>query len=221
MGKTKLNIKGLFQWLGRVATWIVVICVIVVFIGESRERRASVKIEKLLINIADSTSNGNLINTPMIKRILASEKIKTVGELAQDIPLSRIERVISKNGFVERVRAYTNYSGELHIDIYQRSAAARIVLNGYNCYISKEGYIFNAPATTALYTPVISGDFKPMFPANYVGSIEEFTTAKIDELELEIEKIEREKFPLYQRERENNEDKREVRRRYINRSIFE
>ncbi len=221
MGRAKLNTKGLLRWLSGVVSWVVVILVVGFVVGEGREHRKALKVEQLVINIADSTSNGNLITTPMIKRILASEKIKTEGELVDEVPLSRIERAISKNGFVKSVRAYTNYQGELHIDIYQRSAAARILLNGYNCYISSEGYLFSAPPTTALYTPVITGAFKPLFPANYVGNIREYTTEKIDELELEIEKIEREKYPILQREKENNEDKRAVRRRFINRSAWE
>ncbi len=203
------------------ASWCVVIFTIALFVGEGRERHKSLKVERLVINIADSTSNGNLITTPMIKRILRSEKIKTVGEVVSEVPLSRIERVISKNGFVERVRAYTNYQGELHIDIYQRSATARIMLDGYNCYVSSDGYLFSAPPTTALYTPVITGSYKPLFPPSYVGDVREYTTQKIDELEREIEKIEREKYPILQRERVNKEDRRDVRRRYINRSVFE
>ncbi len=221
MGRAKLNVKGLLRGLGIIAMWIVAIVIIVIFIGKGKSHHNSLKVDNLLITIVDSTSNGNLITTPMIKRLLESEKIKTEGEPIAQIPFTRIESVIEKNGFVERADAYSNYLGELHIEIHQRSAAMRILLNGYNCYISADGYIFNAPPTTALYTPVVTGDYKPLFPASYVGSIDEYTTAEIDKLGLDIERIEREKFPIYQRERDNNEDKREVRRKFINRSAFE
>lgn len=221
MSKAKLNIRALLRALCALVVWSVMICLVVIFIRRGLDHHENLTVESLHINIVDSTSNGNLITTQMINQILAHDKIKIKGVRARDIPLSRIERVISNNGFVSDVDVYQTYLGELHIDIHQRCAVARILLNGYNCYISSDGYIFSAPPTTALYTPVITGSFKPHFPANFVGHIDDYTSAKIDELELEIERIEREKYPILQRERENNEDKREVRRRFINRSIFE
>ncbi len=221
MERAKLNIKRGVQAIAIVTIWIVTAAIAVVFIGKGAAHRANLKVDKILITIADSTSNGNLITTPMIQELLAIEKIKAEGELASIIPLSRIEKSIERNGFVDKADAYINYLGELHIEIHQRSAAVRLLLDGYNCYISSNGYVFNAPPTTALYTPVVTGSYQPLFPSNYIGSIDDYATAEIDKLGLEIERIEREKYPIYKREKENNESKREIRRRYINRSVFE
>lgn len=204
-----------------VVTWVAILLVVWFAASRSREHKETLIVKSLNITIADSTAMGNLVTTKMVQNILKREKIKSVGLHIDSLPLSRIERVIGANGFVASVRAYTNYSGELHLEIHQRDAAARIMLKGYNSYISSNGYIFNAPPQTALYTPVITGSYKPLFPAGYVGSIDDYTQAEIDKLTLEIEKIERERYPIYHRELKNNEDKRDVRRRYINKSIFE
>ncbi len=207
--------------LGLVMAWIVVLFVVWFMMDRVGDRRDEMVVESLHINIADSTEMGNLITTRMVRQTLEREKIKSVGSLVKELPLNRIEKILESNGFVQSVRAYTNYSGELHIEIYQRSAVARILLDGYNCYISSEGYIFGAPPHTSLYVPVVTGSYKPIFPKSYVGNIDDYTAAEIEKLELEIEKIERERYPIFYRERKNNDDKRAVRRRYINKSIFE
>ncbi len=219
--RERKGLKRLMSGLMKVMIWSVIALVIFALIKESRKSRDEIQIESVKINIADSTRFGNLVNTTMVNKVLANNKIKTVGEPAAKVPLSLIERVVGGNGFVEKVCAYTNYSGELHIEITQRQATARILLNGYNCYVSSSGYLFSAPPLTALYTPVVTGTYRPIFPANYVGSVDEYTAKKIEELELEIEKIEREKYPILHRERENNEERRELRRRFINKSTFE
>ncbi len=219
--RTMSRFRKILTLLGRVALWGVILFVICVVMMRIQGSRANIEVSSVHIKIADSTSRGNLVTTQMVHQILRKAKIETMGAPIEALPLSRIERVIGENGFVESVRAYSNMSGELHIEINQRSAVARLLLNGYNCYITKAGFVFPAPSTTALYTSVVTGDYKPFFPSGFVGNIDDYLLEQIAKIDLEIEAIEREKYPIIRRELQNNEDKRDVRKRYINRSIFE
>ncbi len=215
------RVDKILRILGSIALWGVILFVLYFVSARIGNNYANLKVSSLNIKIADSTSRGNLVTTRMVQEMLKKEKIETMGADVATLPLSRIERVVGSNGFVESVRAYSNTTGELHIEINQRSAIARLRLNGYNCYITSSGFVFPAPATTALYTSVVTGSYRPFFPPDFVGNIDDYMLEQMAKIDLEIEAIEREKYPIYRREIANNEDKREVRKRYINRSIFE
>lgn len=213
--------RNILKYSGRVALWCLALAMLCFVAMRASDSHTNLKISSLNIKIADSTARGNLVSTHMVHDILKKEKIQTIGADAATLPLTRIERAIGENGFVESVRAYNNAAGELHIEISQRSAIARLLLDGYNSYITSSGYVFRAPSSTALYTSVITGGYRPLFPADFSGSVDAYLLEQMAKIDLEIEAIEREKYPIFRREIANNEDKREVRKRYINRSIFE
>ncbi|MFI3289109.1 MAG: hypothetical protein SNH55_02590 [Rikenellaceae bacterium] len=215
------RVGKIFILLGKCLFWITTLLLLYFVSTRVRQSNAELKVTSLNIHIADSTSRGNLVSTQMVHDILKREKITTIGADVADLPLTRIERVIRQNGFIESVRVYCNAAGALHIDIEQRSAIARILLNGYNSYITSSGFVFQAPAYSSLYTSVITGDYRPFFPTNFAGNIDDYMLEQMEKIDLEIEALEREKYPILRREIANNEDKRSVRKRYINRSIFE
>ncbi len=201
--------------------WLAIFAAIALLNYGGHSRRELLCVSDVKINILDSTSNGNLVTHDMVERMLSRERIEPKGKMVRDVKLTHIESVIRRNGFVESVAAYVDYSGLLSIDIRQRSAVARLLLNGYNCYITHDGFIFDAPTTTALNTPVVTGGYRPLFAAGFRGYVEECKESKIADLEREKERVEREKYPIYLRESENAEDRRDVRRRYINQRMFE
>ncbi len=213
--------RKILKFLGVVALWCAILFVLHLISTRAEENYANLKVSSLNIMIADSTSRGNLVSTHMVREILKREKIETIGANINSVPLSRIERVISENGFVETVKAYTNAKGELNIDIEQRTAVARILLDGYNCYITSSGFVFRAPSYSSLYTSVVTGSYRPFFPAGFTGNIDEYMLEQMAEIDREIEAIEREKYPIMHRELVNNEERREIRKRYTNRRAFE
>lgn len=97
----------------------------------------------------------------------------------------------------------------------------RLLFDGYNAYATDEGYLFAAPQSSALYVPVMTGSYAPPAPASYTGSIADYTAARIAESEGRIAEIEREKYPLYRAERENDENIKALRRMTIKKGLFE
>ncbi|MFI3258790.1 MAG: hypothetical protein R3Y16_01700 [Rikenellaceae bacterium] len=206
---------------GFVSLWIVILTITLLLTMEGRSRRANMLVERVDVIVLDSVERGSLINEEMILTILKRNKINPVGEQINKAPLTLIESVIGANGFVENVKAYTSYQGDLKIEVEQRGALARILLNGYNCYITRDGYIFDAPKSTALNASVITGDYSPLFESGFVGNIKDKLAEKLVQLDGEIERVEREKYPVLLREIEYDEDRRELRKRFINRSFME
>ena len=186
-----------------------------------RTHRRQLVVQRLDIEIADSSSHGQLVTGGAVRQWLARSGVKTVGAAAREVDLRSIEGLILRNGFVADATASIDYGGVLRIAVRQRRPVVRLLFDGYNAYATDEGYLFAAPQSSALYVPVMTGSYAPPAPASYTGSIADYTAARIAESEGRIAEIEREKYPLYRAERENDENIKALRRMTIKKGLFE
>ncbi len=205
-----------------IIVWSVIVAFVLYLASVARHHRAFSHIVRVEISILSEQGEEGLVTREMVEQMLSEAEVVMLGETLRTTPLRRIEQVIAENGFVEQVSAYVDYTGVLYIDVLPRNPLARIMLNGgYDSYITREGFVFVAPASTTLYKPIITGDYRPLFDPKYTGMIERCAEGLCEELELQIERVEREKYPIYLRNEENAEQRREVRRRYINKTMLE
>ena len=70
-------------------------------------------------------------------------------------------------------------------------------------------------------THIATGDYRPIFPKGYKGYIEDYAEAQIEDIDRVIEALEREKYPILKRREENNDERKEMRKRYISRKLWE
>ncbi|MFI3292138.1 MAG: hypothetical protein SNG27_01445 [Rikenellaceae bacterium] len=201
--------------------WILIAGYVIYSANLSRAIRQSQTIERIDIVILDSAMHGNLITTPMVRGWISGSSIKIIGQPLKDLPLGEIESRILKNGFVDQARIYPTRSGALKVELTQRHAALRLLMDGYNGYTTREGYIFEAPSYASIYLPIVTGGYRPPFPPSYRGNIDDFVKAQKKIFEERRQEIEREKYPLYEQEMENMEDIRELRRMFIKKGWFE
>ena len=188
----------------------------VIYAGTAAGRlRAGKKVGRVEIEVVDSSSMGYLVSGRMVREWIAHSGIKTNGTAVDAVELAAIEALIAKNGFVERVDAYVTYGGVLHIDISQRRPLLRLLTDGVDSYVTPEGYVFAAPRASSLYVPVVTGAYRPPFPASFVGSVRghiDLERAKIDK---RIAELEREKYPFFRRELQNDRNISALRRMRI------
>lgn len=183
--------------------WTAVAIYVLWIAGASRADRAAWTISEVKIEIADSTSQGQLVTSAEVHRWLRSARIEPIGTPAAEIDLTAIEQLIARNGFVEEVAAYITRRGVLHIDIGQRKPLLRLLTDGENDYVTARGFVFAAPQASSLYVPVVTGSYRPPFPAGYTGDIRLHTDAERERIEREIAELEAEKLPVYRAERED------------------
>ena len=164
-----------------------------------RVRRAQ-QVGRLEIRIVDSTSQGHLVTGGNVREWLRREGIATVGTGIDAADLQGIEELIARNGFVDKVRAYTTRNGTLHIDISQRRPLLRLLTDGMNAYVTASGYVFAAPRASSLYVPVVTGPYKPPFAANHTGPAGDYVAARRQRTAERIGEIEREKDTLYKQQ---------------------
>ncbi len=143
------------------------------------------------------------------------------GRLVSELDLGKLERDIARNGFVGRVRASVDYSGRLRVDIRQRSPLMRLLVDGYNLYVTEEGHLFPAPRSTSIYVPVVTGGYRPPFEPGCEGRLDERLRMEIEKSERRLAELETGKYPFYRRERKNIEYNRETRRMRIRKALLE
>ena len=197
--------------------WVAVAAYIVFAASAVRRVRRTGTVGRLEIEVVDSSSQGHLVSAAMVRQWISHAGIKTLGTAVDAVDLTGIERLIARNGFVDKTVAYLSYGGTLHIEISQRKPLVRLLTDGMNAYVTAEGYVFAAPRASSLYVPVVTGSYRPPFPASYVGSVREHIDLRLGEIDERIAELEREKYPLYRREMENDRNISALRRMRIKR----
>lgn len=201
--------------------WVIVVGYVICSAVVSRRHKTEQVVRSVEIEIADSSANGHLVSSRKVREWLLHSGISTIGTPAEEVDLSGIEQMIAKNGFVDRVNAYVTYDGELHIEVSQRRPMLRLMLDGYDTYTTDEGYVFRSPSASALYVPVVTGGYRPPFPANYEGNVRDYIDLQIAESEKRIAAIEKEKHPYYDKEKALLEELDEVNKKRIKQGLLQ
>ena len=166
----------------------------------------------------------DLLFQPVLERVSHDRKMQRRWRVLGQIKESRLdalERLIARNGFVADARVTVSYSGVLHVAVWQRTPLMRLLIDGYNSYVTEEGYLFAVPRASSVYVPVITGTYRPPFPASYVGYAADYRREQMQQIDDKIAELEREKYPLYRRELKNDENIRSLRRMLIKKRWFE
>lgn len=209
------------RWLLYGLMWAFAGVAIFVAAQRARIRQASQIVHALKIDFPDSTSHGQLVTREMVLRWLDEEQIRWAESAVSELNLHDIEQRLCRNGFVGEVKASVDYRGVLCLKIRQREPLFRLLVDGYNHYVTADGYLFRAPAHSSIYVPVLTGAYQPPFPRDYEGWLQECRTESLEKIEATISDLEREKYPYYEREKENLDYHRETRRMFIRKGLLE
>lgn len=166
MGKFGDNIKRL--WLP-VLIWAAVVTYVIWAASISRKAYSETMVERMVVKIMDSTASRRLVTEGMVREWVKRGSIPVIGKAVDDVDLQGIERMIAENGFVGKVTAYTAADGVLRIEVWQRTPQLRLLVSGYNRYVTTDGFVFGTPASSAIYVPVVTGNFRPQFPPSFEG----------------------------------------------------
>ena len=197
--------------------WAGVAAYIVYAAMTAQKGRVARKVARVRIEVVDSTSRGYLVSSSRVREWISRSGITTIGTAVDAVDLVGLEQLIARNGFVDRVDAYVAYEGTLHIGISQRKPSLRLSIDGFDAYVTPEGYVFAVPLASSLYVPVVTGSYRPPFAASYTGSVRAYVDGRRREIDAVITQLEKEKYPVYKRERKNDEDLLKLRRMRVKR----
>ncbi|MBR5820778.1 MAG: hypothetical protein IKY68_05955 [Alistipes sp.] len=200
--------------------WLAVAAYLIYAATQSRASHSARCVQQVRIGVLDSTAQGSLVGESEVRERLSRNGLKVEGMPLDSVPLQRIEESLLRNGFVERVRVYLTEEGVLQIDLSQRRPMLRLLSGEMDSYVTREGYIFTTPPRSSLYLPVMTGDYRPPIKRDFNGSLREEVDRQQAQLDSMIKVLEREKYPHYLAERQNDRRLDSVRRYRIKRHGF-
>lgn len=195
--------------------WGAVAAYILYAAATARHTRRAATVRRVEIEVVDSSSQGHLVTGRQVREWILQRGIRTIGTAVDGVDLTGIEQLVARNGFVDEVVAYVSHAGVLHIAISQRKPLLRLLVDGMDSYVTEEGYVFAAPRASSLYVPVVTGSYRPPFPASYAGSVRAYIDHERQQIDRRIADLEREKYPFYKRELQNDRNIAALRRMRI------
>lgn len=171
--------KKLQKYLLPAMIWIFVVVYVIWAVHLTKSAYSTTQVAGVEIEIVDSTADRRLVTDRMVREWIARSGIKVNDAVINDVNLQGIERIVANNGFVGKVAAYTAADGILRIEVGQRTPVFRFLADGYDRYVTADGFVFGTPTSSAIYVPVVTGSYRPQFPPEYQGYIEEYCNSLI------------------------------------------
>ncbi|MBQ7856797.1 MAG: hypothetical protein IJ348_06775 [Alistipes sp.] len=195
----------MWQKIGKILLMLTIWAGVIAYVAWSGVRvqrhLESQTIERVDIAIVDSMTTGRLVGAQRVREWLRTEGFATIGAPLSRVDVVGIRDMIARNGFVDNVNVYASYRGTLHIDISQRQPLLRLLVDGYNVYITEEGFVFSTPEASSLYAPVVTGDYKPLFDPAFEGMLSDYMVSLRRASEQKIKEIGKEKKPLWEQDK--------------------
>lgn len=155
-----------------ILVWVALVSYLVVATQHCKRQKKGRVVTRIEVTVKDS-ARQRIITPLMVKGWLATQGYKITGQDIALINTAEIERMVESRGFVKDASVYIDINGTLSIELTQRSPIARVnTANGYNFYITDDGYVLPLQSHYVLYVPIITGSFEPPFDRSFVGNWE-------------------------------------------------
>lgn len=213
-------LRKIATYLLHLVLWSLIIAAIVWAGTLSTKHRDSSLVEGTDIEVRGGDDNP-LIKAESVDIWLKEQGMHPDGTALSKVDIAAIERVVEDYSAVANANVYVGYDCRVKIDIEQREPIARLRIEGYDSYLTNDGYLLPAKGCSSAYVKVITGDYKPLFDADYTGYLGDIVQDSIASIERYIEELEQAKIPHFERYIENNRALRTVKRSAPKRSIFD
>lgn len=194
---------------------VVVVCAEVL----KREHRATQPVTGLKVEILEG-ANSPLADEESIERWIRDAQLLEPNTTLEKLDIAAVERRASEHNAVAEANAYVDYEGNAVLDVALREPIARLRANGYDLYITEDGYVLPTVADRTAAVPVITGEYKPLFRPGYSGYARSVVADSIASLDKVINELEDAKLPIYRQLDENDKRLREALSESVRKGIF-
>ena len=222
----KANYKMQEGWAHKILGYIgygmlFIVFVVVVVCAEvlKREHRATQPVTGLKVEISEG-ANSPLADEESIERWIRDAQLLEPNTTLEKLDIAAVERRASEHNAVAEANAYVDYEGNAVLDVALREPIARLRANGYDLYITEDGYVLPTVADRTAAVPVITGEYKPLFRPGYSGYARSVVADSIASLDKVINELEDAKLPIYRQLDENDKRLREALSESVRKGIF-
>lgn len=194
---------------------VVVICAEVL----KREHRSTQLVTGLKVEITEG-ANSPLADEESIERWIRDAELLEPNITLEKLDIAAIERRAAQHNAVAEANAYVDYNGNAVLDVALREPIARLRADGYDLYITEDGYLLPTVADRTAAVPVITGNYKPLFRPGYSGYAKSVVADSLASLDRVIAELEDAKLPIYRQLDENDKRLREALSESVRKGVF-
>ena len=206
-------------YVGYGVLFVVFIVVVVCAEVLKREHRASQPITNIKVEITEG-ANSPLADEESIERWIRDAELLEPNITLEKLDIAAIERRAAQHNAVAEANAYVDYNGNAVLDVALREPIARLRADGYDLYITEDGYLLPTVADRTAAVPVITGNYKPLFCPGYSGYAKSVVADSIASLDRVITELEDAKLPIYRQLDENDKRLREALSESVRKGVF-
>lgn len=207
------------KYLGYFLLWAVVGVVVLWADNLVDAHRKSQPIVALHIEIEGGAHHA-LIDTAMVQDWIEERGLMPLGRAMSDVDIAAIEQAVADQGTVASADVYMTYGGDMHLSVEQRTPIARLRTEGYDLYITDDGYLLPAENIRSVLVPVITGDYTPIFGPESRGALSDIVRDTIASLDRLVEELEDDKIPYYEELRDAGSALRSVTSQSVRKGFF-
>lgn len=211
--------QKVLAYIGYGALLVATIAVIVCAELLNRQHRSTQTVTKLKIEILEGAKSP-LADKQSIERWVREGSMLAPNTTLDKLNIGDIERRAAEHNAVAEANAYVDYEGHAVLDISLREPIARLRTDGYDLYITEDGFILPTVADRAAAVPVITGGYRPLFEPGYSGYAKSVVTDSIATLDKLIGELEDAKLPYYRELEKNDKRLREALSEGVRKGIF-
>jgi hypothetical protein len=208
----------MLSYVGYGALFVVFIIVVICAEVLNNRHRASQPVTELEIDINEG-ENSTLADSESIERWVREAGVLEYGTTLDKLDIGAIERRATEHNAVAEANAYVGYSGKVVLDVALREPIARLRTDGYDLYITEDGFVLPTVEDRTAAVTVITGDYKPLFQPGYSGYAKGVIRDSIASLDKKIKELEDAKLPVYRQMEENDKSLRTVLRERVRRGF--
>lgn len=185
----------------------------------TREHRTSHPVESLEINISGG-GEYRLADAESLEQWIREHGVYTDSMTIGELSIGELERTVLGHSAVAKANAHVDYMGHAVLDIELREPMARLRIDGYDMYITEDGFLLSTVADRTAPVPVITGDYTPLFGPEYAGYASDVARDSIAALDRVILELEDAKLPHYRALDNNDSELREALSESVSKGLF-
>ncbi|WP_314791100.1 cell division protein FtsQ [Tannerella forsythia] len=113
--------------------------------------------------VVKDSADRHFIDRQDVLSILKHTSLYPINQRLRDINTETIERKIAGNELIDRVNVYKTPSGNIHIEVTQKTPVLRVFSTQGSYYVDERGHIMPVSPRYATYLPIASGNIEKSF----------------------------------------------------------
>ncbi len=113
--------------------------------------------------VVKDSADRHFIDRKDVLSILKNTSLYPINQRLRDINTEKIERKVADNELIDRVSVYKTPSGNINIEVTQKTPVLRVFSTQGSYYIDEHGHIMPVSPRYATYLPIASGNIEKSF----------------------------------------------------------